>query len=80
MGGIRDHFRPEMATNEPHLRQIGVVIGEAHHTCGIEVRSAFTGKGQVGNEMCSAVRATSQAMSGAATKESRGSDMACPES
>ncbi len=24
----QDHFRPEMATNEPHLQQIGVVIGE----------------------------------------------------
>ncbi len=75
----QDHFRPEMATNEPHLRRI-VISGEGHHTHGIQVRSAFTGRGQVGNEMCSSVRATLRAVTGAATKESRGSDIACPES
>jgi hypothetical protein len=48
----RDHFRPEMATNEPQQQQIGIVIGEAHHTSGFKVRSAW----QVGNEMCSAVQ------------------------
>jgi hypothetical protein len=40
----RDHVWPEMAMNEPHLRQIGVEIGEVHHTCGTEVRSAFNGR------------------------------------